>query len=191
MPRASKCKAQGQGQRRPAAARAHAAGTWQAEGAQAALVCPTYLTGTGERSDRRTQLTSSQCQRPESWPPQHACPTPPPPLPGGWHDCAPAAAKPPSTPNPASSWSTSPGLATPALSRSGPPAGKKTRTLELVSSSRQRDCHFAGTPSSSLLKGLINESGVQQNDSLADGQSAAAAAAALRALLLGGCGGVR
>ena len=36
-------------------------------------------------------------------------------------------------------------------------------------SSRRRDCHFAGTPSSSLLKRLLKGEGVQQNDTLADG----------------------
>ena len=35
--------------------------------------------------------------------------------------------------------------------------------------SRQRDCHFAGNPASSLLKRLLKGEGVQQNDSLADG----------------------
>ena len=35
--------------------------------------------------------------------------------------------------------------------------------------SRQRDCHFAGAPSSTLLKRPLNGEGVQQNDSLAGG----------------------
>ena len=37
--------------------------------------------------------------------------------------------------------------------------------------SRRRDCHFDDTPFLSLLKHLIKVEGVQQNDSLADGQA--------------------
>ena len=33
----------------------------------------------------------------------------------------------------------------------------------------RRDCHFADTPSSSILKHLLEGEGMQQNDSLADG----------------------
>ena len=43
-------------------------------------------------------------------------------------------------------------------------------TTSIGRDSRRREfCHFAGTPSSSLLKRLLNGEGVQQNDSLADG----------------------
>ena len=42
-------------------------------------------------------------------------------------------------------------------------------SLSPILPSRRRDCHFADTPSPSLLKRLLKAEGVQQNDSLADG----------------------
>ena len=46
-----------------------------------------------------------------------------------------------------------------------------TRAHRAGADSRRRACHSAGTPSSSLLKRLLKGEGVQQSDSLADGQA--------------------
>ena len=55
------------------------------------------------------------------------------------------------------------------------PAGHKPSGWLLPS--RRRDCHFADVPSTSLLKNLRKEEGVQQNDILADGYSCPSAVA--------------
>ena len=50
-------------------------------------------------------------------------------------------------------------------------AAGSIHVVEPGGGSRRLDCHFAGTPSPSLLKHLLKDEGVrlQQNDSLADG----------------------
>ena len=55
------------------------------------------------------------------------------------------------------------------VERVGPRAAEGSRREMDGEDSRQRDCHFAGTPSPFLLRRLQSERVVQQNDSIVDG----------------------